>query len=56
MCRISSLFFRQRLKGSISGDFNNIETRAIMKFVFLQEKALKEIQAILTEMLGEYTP
>jgi hypothetical protein len=37
MCRIASLFFLQRLKGNTSGgarDFNNIETRAVMKFVF----------------------
>jgi hypothetical protein len=32
-------------------DFNNIETRAV-KFLFLQGKAPKEIQAILTETLG----
>ena len=34
MCRIASLFLLQRLKGSKSGDardFNNIETRAIIK-------------------------
>ena len=33
-------------------DFNNIETRAIIKFFFfpLQGKALKEIHAILTEI------
>jgi len=34
-------------------DFNNIETRAIIKdFFFLQGKAPKEIHAILTETLG----
>jgi len=35
MCRIASLFLLQRLKGSMSGDardFNNIETRAVIKF------------------------
>jgi hypothetical protein len=35
MCRISSLFLLQRLKGSMSVDargFNNIETRAVIKF------------------------
>jgi len=32
-------------------DFNNIETRAVTKFVFLQGKAPKEIHAILTETL-----
>ena len=30
-------------------DFNNIETRAIKIFFFLQGKAPKEIHAILTE-------
>jgi len=37
-------------------DFNNIETRAIIKFLFLQGKAPKEIHAILTERLGEHAP
>ena len=35
MCRITCLFLLQRLKGSMSGDardFNNIETRAVIKF------------------------
>ena len=35
MCRIASLFLLHRLKGSISGDardFNNTETRAVIKF------------------------
>jgi len=35
MCRIASLFLLQKLKGSMSGDardFNNIETRAVIKF------------------------
>jgi hypothetical protein len=39
----------------MSGDaqeFNKIETRAFIKFLFLQGKSAKEIQAILTEMLG----
>ena len=54
MCRITSLFLLQRLKGSISGDardFNNMETRAVIKFYLLQGKAPKEIHAILTETL-----
>ena len=37
MCRIASLFLLERLKGSIPGDardFNNIETRAVIKFFF----------------------
>ena len=37
-------------------DFNNIETRAVIKFLFLQSKALKEIHAILIETLGEHAP
>jgi hypothetical protein len=37
-------------------DFNNIETRADIKFFFpLQGKATKEIHAILKETLGEYS-
>jgi hypothetical protein len=37
MCRIASLFLLRRLKGSMSGearDFNNIETRTVIKFLF----------------------
>ena len=48
----------QRLKGSMSGDardFNNIETRAVIKFP-LQSKASKEIHAILIETLAEHAP
>ena len=54
MCRTASLFLLHRLKGSMSGDardFNNMETRAVIKFFFpLQNKAPKEIHAILTEI------
>jgi hypothetical protein len=60
MCRIAGLFLLQRLKESTSGDafdFNNIETQAVFKFPSpLQGKAPKEIQAILTETLGEHAP
>jgi len=59
MCRIASIFLLQRLKGSVSGDardFNNMWTRTVIKFLFLQGKAPKEIHAILTETLGEHTP
>ena len=59
MYRIASLFLLQRLKGSVSGDardFNNIETRAVIKFFFLQDKVPEEIHAILTETLGENAP
>ena len=57
MCRIASLFLLHRVKGSMSGDardFNNIETRAVIKYLFLQGKAPKEIHSILTETLGEH--
>jgi len=38
-------------------DFNNIETRAVIKYFFpLQGKAPKETHAILTETLGEHAP
>ena len=37
-------------------DFNNMETRAVINFFFLQGKALKEIHAILAETLGENAP
>ena len=57
MCLIASIFLLQRLKGSMSRDardFNNIETRAVIKFFFFpQGKAPKEILAILTETLGD---
>ena len=36
--------------------FNNIETRAVIKFFFLQDKAPKEIHAILTETLACFLP
>ena len=37
-------------------DFNNIETRAVIKFFFLQGKAPKEIHAILTETSACFLP
>jgi len=37
-------------------DFNNIETRAAIKFLFFQGKAPKEIHAILTETLACFLP
>ena len=37
-------------------DFNNIETRAVIKLFFLQGKATKEINAILTETLACFLP
>jgi len=58
MCRIASLFLLQRLKGSMSGDARdfNIETRAVIKFFFLQGKAPKKIHTILKETLNEHAP
>jgi hypothetical protein len=38
------------------GDFNNIETRDVIRLFPLQGKALKEIHAILKETLGEHAP
>jgi len=37
-------------------DFNNMETRAVIKFFFLQSKTPKEIHAILKETLQEHAP
>jgi len=37
-------------------DFNKIETRTVIKFLFLQGKAPKEIHAILTETLACFLP
>jgi len=39
-------------------DFNNIETRAVIKFffVFLQDKASKDIHTIVTETLACFLP
>ena len=61
MCRITSLLLLQRLKENMSGDardFNNIETRTVIKLFFLplQGKAPKKIHAILTETLREHAP
>ena len=45
-----------RKHASEARDFNNIETRAVIKFLFLQGKAPKEIHAILTETLACFFP
>jgi len=37
-------------------DFSNIETRAVIMLFFLQGKAPKEIDAILTETLACFPP
>jgi len=42
MCRIASVFLLQTLKGSMSGDsrdFNNIETRAVIKFFLARQNS-----------------
>ena len=57
MCRITSLFLLQRLKGSMSGDardFSNIRRELSSSFFLPQGKATKEVHAILIEILGEY--
>ena len=42
----------------MSGDARdfNIETLAVIKYFFLQSKAVKEIHALLTEKLVEHAP
>ena len=37
-------------------DFSNIYTQAVVKFVFMQGKAPKEIHAILTETMACFLP
>ena len=37
-------------------DFNNMETRAVIRFFFLQGKVPKEIHTFLTETLEEHPP
>jgi len=37
-------------------DFNKIEMRAVIKFIFLQSTSRKEIRAILTEILACFIP
>ena len=37
-------------------DFNNVETRAVIKFFTLQGKAPEEIHVILTETLACFLP
>jgi len=40
----------------VARNFNKFLTRAIIKFLFLQEKAQKEIHSILTETLAYFLP
>jgi len=45
MCRIAIIFLLQRLKGSMSGDardFNNMETRGVIKFFFSARQDVEE--------------
>jgi len=54
MCRIAGHFLLHGLKGSMSGDardFNNIETRAAIKFFCHARQG-----AFLTETLREHAP
>jgi len=37
-------------------DFNKLETRTVIKFLFLQGKAPKEIHAMLTETVAFFLP
>ena len=39
-----------------ASDFNKIETRAVIKFLFLHGKVPREIHAILTETLACFLP
>jgi len=58
MCRIESLFFLQRLKGSMSGDardFNNIETRAV-KFFFPARQGAEENSRHSDRNVREHAP
>jgi hypothetical protein len=53
------VFLSQRLKGTMSGNecnFNNSETRAVIKFFSLHGKVPKEIHTVLRETLGEHAP
>jgi len=45
---------RKQIKGA--RDFNKIETLAVIKFLFLQDKTPKEIHAILTKTLACFLP
>ena len=55
MCRIASHFLLQSLKGRMSGDardFNNSETRAVIKFLFSSDA--KVIAAAETWLDGNF--
>jgi len=58
MCRIVSLFLLQRLKGNMSGDvrdFNNIETRAVIKFFPARQGAEGNSRHSDRNIRGTYT-
>jgi len=58
MCRIASLFLLQGLKRSMSGDarFQQHGHVSYHQVFLLQGEVPKEINAILTETLGEHAP
>jgi len=47
---------QSRKHGRDACDFNKIETRAVIKFLFLHGKTPKDIHAILTEKLPCFLP
>jgi hypothetical protein len=58
MCRIAGLFLLQRLKGSMPDDvheFNNIETRAIIMFLYCKERRRKKFTPLLQKRYGTCT-
>ena len=59
MCRIASPFLLQRLKGEKSGDahdFNNIETRAFIKFFFSARQDAEGNSHHSGRNIGEHAP
>jgi transposase len=55
VCSYGELEVFSRYRGDVRY-FNNIETRAAIKFCFLQGKAPMDIYTILTETLREHAP
>ena len=55
-CAELQVFYCYRGKLGDARRFNNMETRAVINFFFLQGKPPKEIYTILTETLGEHAP
>ena len=59
MCRIASILLLQRLKRSMSGDaldFNNIETRAVIKFFFPVRQGAEGNSRHSDRNIKEYVP